>query len=491
LVALAAHAVATNGNGNAAAAVEASTKQRTRAATLRRALVIADVSGLALTFGVVQAFVSKFNQGDFRISLTFVAALPAWLLFAYIYGLYNHDEAGVARSASDDFAGIVLLSTFATWLGLLSVNTAGLAHPKLHIATTFWLGSIALVTAARGVGRSIVQRRLAPQEPTVVVGTGRVAQRIAQKLAARPEFGLHVVGFLDDEPLELPETAPPYLGELARLEPLMRAHRVERVIVAFSKNAAETQVELLRRCAAVGVRVDIVPRLFEVIGSKSVFHDVAGIPLISVKPPRLSKPARALKRAMDLAITGLAFFALAPLFAFVAWRIKRESPGPVFFRQERMGAGGKTFQIFKFRSMYADADERKDEVGHLNIHRENGPRMFKVPNDPRVTRFGRFLRKWSLDELPQLINVVRGEMSLVGPRPLILGEDENIHGHQRRRLNITPGLTGLWQVLGRSDIPFAEMVSLDYIYVTNWSLWGDVKLLFRTVPAVLRGNGAY
>jgi exopolysaccharide biosynthesis polyprenyl glycosylphosphotransferase len=324
-----------------------------------------------------------------------------------------------------------------------------------------------------------------------MIGTGRVAQRIAEKLAARPEYGLQVVGFLDNQPLELPDDAPPYLGELERLELLVHAHRIERVIVAFSQHPAEAHVELLRRCSELGVRVDIVPRLFEVIGSRSVFHEVCGVPLVSVKAPRLSRPARLLKRTMDLAIAGVALVILGPFFAFAAWRIKRESPGPVFFRQERMGAGGKTFRIFKFRSMHADADERKHEVGHLNIHRESGPRMFKVPNDPRITRFGRFLRKWSLDELPQLINVVRGEMSLVGPRPLILGEDENIHGHQRRRLGITPGVTGLWQVLGRSDIPFSEMVTLDYIYVTNWSLWGDFKLLVRTVPVVVRGNGAY
>jgi lipopolysaccharide/colanic/teichoic acid biosynthesis glycosyltransferase len=141
--------------------------------------------------------------------------------------------------------------------------------------------------------------------------------------------------------------------------------------------------------------------------------------------------------------------------------------------------------------MAVDADGRKDEIAHLNKHTESGPRMFKIPDDPRVTPFGRFLRRWSLDELPQLINVLRGEMSLVGPRPLILGEDEHIRGHSRRRLSLTPGITGLWQVLGRSDIPFAEMVALDYLYVTNWSLWGDVKLMAQTVPVVLQRRGAY
>jgi lipopolysaccharide/colanic/teichoic acid biosynthesis glycosyltransferase len=156
-----------------------------------------------------------------------------------------------------------------------------------------------------------------------------------------------------------------------------------------------------------------------------------------------------------------------------------------------MGAEGRRFQILKFRTMCADAEERKAELEHLNNHTEDGPRMFKIANDPRVTSFGRFLRRWSIDELPQLWNVLKGEMSLVGPRPLILAEDENVIGAGRERLRLTPGVTGLWQVLGRSDIPFREMITLDYLYVTNWSLWGDVKLLARTVPRVLQKSGAY
>jgi lipopolysaccharide/colanic/teichoic acid biosynthesis glycosyltransferase len=194
---------------------------------------------------------------------------------------------------------------------------------------------------------------------------------------------------------------------------------------------------------------------------------------------------------LDLAVAVVMLAVLSPLFAFIALRIKLEAPGPVFFRQERIGNRGRRFRIYKFRSMYMDADARKSDVGHLNKHDETGPTMFKIPEDPRITPFGRTLRKWSLDELPQLINVVRGEMSLVGPRPLIIEEDRHIVGHGRRRLDLTPGLTGLWQVMGRSDIPFAEMVTLDYLYVTNWSLWGDLKLLARTLPAVMRGRGAY
>ena len=474
-------------NGVALSAARRSTRVR----SLRRGLVLADACGFAVAFAGVQAFVSNFQPGDLRISAIFVAALVMWLGLTQAYGLYDRDEVDVARSAVDDLPGILALSSIATLSGLFLVNGAGLAHPKLQVAAAFWLLSIAFVTLARALARSLVKQVLAPTEPILIVGTGTVARRVAEKLTSRPEYGLEVVGFMDDDPLELPEDAPPYLGEQRRLEQVVRAYGIERVIVAFSTATAASHVELLKRCAELNVRVDIVPRLFEVIGLRSVVHNVAGIPLLSIKPPRLSGPQHALKRSMDIIVSSLTLIVLSPLFAYAALRIKVESKGPVFFRQERMGAGGKPFRIYKFRSMYLDADERKRDLEHLNKHREDGPRMFKVPDDPRITRFGRFLRAWSLDELPQLLNVLKGEMSLVGPRPLILIEDENIVGHHRRRLNITPGLTGIWQVLGRSDIPFSEMVGLDYLYATNWSLWGDVKLLFHTVPAVLRRRGAY
>jgi exopolysaccharide biosynthesis polyprenyl glycosylphosphotransferase len=360
----------------------------------------------------------------------------------------------------------------------------------VRVTAGYWLSSIVFLALGRAVARTIV-RRTGAREPSLIVGTGRVARRIGDKLAANPGYGLDVVGFLDDEPLELPDEGPPCLGETARLEQIVRGHEIERVILAFSKVPGDAQLDLLRRCADLRVRVDIVPRMYEVIGSRTHFHDLGGIPLVSVQPPHLSRSARMRKRSLDIAVAGLALLVLAPFMAFAAWRIKAGSHGPVFFRQERMGAGGKRFHILKFRSMYVDADARKNEVHHLNMHTEDGPRMFKISDDPRITPFGRFLRKWSLDELPQLFNVLRGEMSLVGPRPLILDEDENIVGRHRRRLNITPGVTGLWQVLGRSDIPFSEMVTLDYLYVTNWSLWGDLKLLARTVPVVLSRRGAY
>ena len=239
------------------------------------------------------------------------------------------------------------------------------------------------------------------------------------------------------------------------------------------------------------VQVDIVPRMFEVLGTNAQLHTVEGIPLVGLPVPRLSSSSRLLKRSLDLVGACIGLALLAPLFAVVAVLIKLDSRGPVFFRQVRMGEGERTFRVFKFRTMVENAESLKSEIAHLNMHLADDPRMFKVADDPRVTRVGNFLRRWRFDELPQLLNVLVGEMSLVGPRPLILHEDQFVESWARRRLVLKPGMTGLWQVLGASDIPFDEMTKLDYLYVTNWSLREDLRLIMLTVPALARARAAY
>jgi lipopolysaccharide/colanic/teichoic acid biosynthesis glycosyltransferase len=203
--------------------------------------------------------------------------------------------------------------------------------------------------------------------------------------------------------------------------------------------------------------------------------------------------ARVLKRAFDLVGATAALVLVAPLVVLTAILIRLDSPGPIFFRQRRIGEAGRPFRIWKFRTMALDADARKRDIAHLNKHLAPGgdPRMFKVPDDPRVTRVGRALRRFSLDEVPQLLNVIRGEMSLVGPRPLIPDEHRFVKDWAQKRLELRPGMTGLWQVLGRNEIPFDEMVRLDYLYVNTWSLWNDLRLMVRTLPAVLGQNGGY
>jgi exopolysaccharide biosynthesis polyprenyl glycosylphosphotransferase len=258
--------------------------------------------------------------------------------------------------------------------------------------------------------------------------------------------------------------------------------------VAFSQARHAAFLDVVRTCGDHGVKVNIVPRLFEVVSSRAGVDDIEGIPLLDVAHVELSRFNLVVKRVFDLLAGGLLFMLFLPFMAVIALLIKLDSAGPVFFRQERMGRGGKTFRIYKFRSMKSGADKLRAELDGLNEY--SGP-MFKMRRDPRVTRLGFWLRRWSLDELPQIINVLVGDMSLVGPRPLWVEEARQCRGWTLKRLDLTPGITGLWQVLGRSTIPFEEMVKLDYLYVTGWSLSWDVKLLIETVPAVLRKRGAY
>ena len=230
---------------------------------------------------------------------------------------------------------------------------------------------------------------------------------------------------------------------------------------------------------------------FELIGPPPAVHARDGIPLIPLRRRRWPVLAGRTKWALDYGVSLVAIVSLAPLFVAVAIAIVVDSPGPVFFRQVRVGRRGERFGIWKFRTMIVDADVKKAEVAHLNKHLAAGhdARMFKIEQDPRTTAVGRFLRRYSLDELPQLVNVLRGQMSLVGPRPLIPEEDGHVDAWGRCRLDVKPGMTGVWQVRGRDRIPFEEMVRLDYLYVTSRSLLGDLKLIAETLPVVLRGRG--
>jgi exopolysaccharide biosynthesis polyprenyl glycosylphosphotransferase len=244
-------------------------------------------------------------------------------------------------------------------------------------------------------------------------------------------------------------------------------------------------LDVVRIAKALGVRVSILPRIFEVVGSSVRFDQVDGMTMLGVRRFGLTRSSELIKRSFDLVGASLLLVLSAPLLLLVAVAIRIDSPGPVFFRQTRVGRGDRRFQIIKFRTMVADAEARKDELRAFN--ETDG--LFKIARDPRITRVGRLLRRCSLDELPQLINVVRGEMSFVGPRPLVVEEDRQILGWQRRRLQLTPGVTGHWQILGSGRIPLQEMVKIDHLYLANWSLWLDLKILVRTVAHVLGRQG--
>jgi exopolysaccharide biosynthesis polyprenyl glycosylphosphotransferase len=463
---------------------------------VRRMLLAADVIGLltAMLFaeGIVSASSNAGSIDAVTETLLLVGSIPGWIVVAKIYGLYEKDEERTDHSTTDDIAGVFHVITVCTWLFWAGTYLTGVAHPTATKLVIFWVAAILFVSVGRALARSLSRRNIAYLQNTVILGAGEVGQLIAHKLMQHPEYGINLVGFVDDHPKERRDDLEhlALLGGIERLPSLVPLLDVERVIIAFSNDRREDVLALVRELNELNVQVDIVPRFFDVVSPGVDLHSVEGVPLISLRAPRLSRSSKLLKRGLDLFGSGAGLLVLVPVFAIAALAIKFDSHGPVFFRQVRMGAGSQTFSIYKLRTMVADAEARKLAVARLNKHARNGgdPRMFKIDDDPRVTRVGRLLRRLSVDELPQLWNVLRGEMSLVGPRPLILEEDAYVTDWAERRLDLKPGITGIWQVLGRDGIPFEEMVKFDYLYVTSWSLGGDLRLLLKTIPIIARST---
>jgi exopolysaccharide biosynthesis polyprenyl glycosylphosphotransferase len=334
------------------------------------------------------------------------------------------------------------------------------------------------VLVGRTIARSIAGR-VAPVERCLVIGDPELVERIRERLgssAARATVvaSLPLAGDIF-RALDTPESLRHVVTEL----------RVHRIILAPAAVDTADVAELIRIAKAVGVRVSVLPRMFEAVGAAVEFDDVDGLTMLGVRRFGLVRSSRLLKRAFDVLVASVMLVVLAPVMLAIAIAIRLDTRGPIFFRQSRVGRDGRHFDIFKYRSMVVGAEEQKERLHALN---EAGAGLFKIADDPRVTRVGNLLRKTSLDELPQLFNVLRGEMSLVGPRPLVIDEDAMVVGLDRSRLHLTPGMTGPWQILG-TRVPMHEMVAIDYLYVANWSMWHDFKVLLRTGRHVLRrGN---
>jgi exopolysaccharide biosynthesis polyprenyl glycosylphosphotransferase len=278
----------------------------------------------------------------------------------------------------------------------------------------------------------------------------------------------------------------PLLGSTADLGRLVAEGTIDRVILCRTDLEPPEVSHLADVCHRYAVKVGIVPGATDAYGPSIELDGVEGVTVLGVNPPVLGRTSRWLKRSFDTTLAAVGMVISAPLVLVAALVIPLDSRGPIFYRQLRIGKGGRAFTLYKLRTMVPDADKMRAEL----MVNSNDPNWLDLDHDPRVTRVGRFLRRTSIDELPQLLNVLKGEMSLVGPRPLPEEEDAMVDGWARGRLDLTPGITGLWQVLGRNSIPFEEMVKLDYAYVTNWSLWMDLRLLLRTMPVVLRRRGA-
>jgi exopolysaccharide biosynthesis polyprenyl glycosylphosphotransferase len=470
---------------------------RRRGWLVRRALALADATSILLAFALTEVLFPENVDPQFdRIGtqlevVLFALTLPFWIVLGRIYNLYSSDEERTDHSSVDEFFGVFNMLTVGAWLFFALAYVTHFANPSFPKLALFWVLAIVLVPLGRMTARALCRRTDTYVLNTLVVGAGHVGQRVAKKLLQHPEYRVNVVGFVDDQPRERIDGLAHLgvLGSPADLPEIVPALDVDRVIVAFSRQPCGETLEAIRDLNQRGVQVDIVPRLFEAVGPHATLHEAEGLTLVGLPPARMARSSLFLKRTTDVVLSAFGLVVAAPVFVVVAIAIKLDSRGPVFFPQVRMGRGGHTFRMLKFRTMVVDADARKGEITHLNKHAGSDERMFKAPNDPRVTRVGRVLRRYSLDELPQLFNVLDGEMSLVGPRPLIPEEHRHVDGWGRKRLDLKPGITGLWQVLGADDIPFGEMVELDHRYVTTWSLFEDLRLMLRTIPVVLRGAG--
>lgn len=324
----------------------------------------------------------------------------------------------------------------------------------------------------------------------LIVGAGEIARTIMRTVVANPQLGYEIVGFVDDDITKGTTNIGRFraLGSTDNLSKLLEEEQVDEVIITLPWQYHRKIMSITNISERANIRARIVPDMFQITLSHMDVTQMMGIPLIGMKPSSISGAGLLAKRVIDVLVAAVALILLAPLMALIALAIKMENDGPIIFSQERVGRYGRRFQIYKFRSMVQDAEDRKAELEAFN--EADGP-LFKMKDDPRRTRVGRFIRKLSLDELPQLYNVLRGDMSLVGPRPNIPTEVAQYQEWHKRRLEVVPGITGLWAVSGRSELTFDEMTLLDIYYIENWSLALDLKIALQTLPHVLMARGAY
>ena len=457
-------------------------------AALESALAVLVLAGVVMALNhtaVLQGFDSFLAL---RVTLKNVFLLimlaVAWPVVFHCWGLYTRRH--VRRAASERLRVCAACATGALIALTIPLSSPGEGLQPSSMAY-FWLAATMSELAFRQGRRTFVRRRDACR--VLVIGTGRGALRVSQQLLADEAVTYEVVGFLDT-PTGTPASeaiARQLLGSLDALEPTLMQHAIDEVHLALPIKSHYLEIqEAIRVCEAVGVRTKYQAALFN---SEVAWPHFDEMDRPTVTMHVVAHDYRlAIKRVIDVVGALAAIIVILPLLAAVALAIKLTSPGPVLFAQERYGLNRRRFRMFKFRTMRTDAEALQAELEALN--EADGP-VFKIANDPRVTRIGRVLRRTSIDELPQLFNVLRGEMSLVGPRPLPLRDVTRFtRAGDMRRFSVRPGLTCLWQISGRSELTFTDWIRLDLAYIDRWSLVMDMLILVRTVPAVLRGTGA-
>jgi exopolysaccharide biosynthesis polyprenyl glycosylphosphotransferase len=460
---------------------------RRRGSLLRRMLATGDWLTLVATLCAVTAASSQTDVG----TLFWATMLsPVWILVLKLHGLYDNDHRRIRHSTLDELSGLISAAALGTLAldGLLALSPAGplAATSAIAVGVGAFLGAF----ASRAVLR-FFWHRLTGAAVGIVVGPAAAVGVVARRVATHPETRLHLVGYLAPRGEDGAGGAPaslPRLGLIADIERVAHEREIERVIVTEQEMSETATERLIEQCKAAGLALTFLPQHFGLLGPGIELNRLAELPVLDFRFSDPSRSTVALKRTMDLTIGGASFLLLSPLLAAIALWILLDSGRPVLFRQRRVGRGGAPFTVLKFRTMVQGAEEQLGEL--VDLEKLDEP-AFKIADDPRITRAGRRLRRYSLDELPQFINVVRGEMSLVGPRP----EEEAVVAlydeRQRLRLAVKPGMTGPMQVYGRADLTFEERLAMERDYLDNVSVAGDLAILLRTPAAIVRGEGAY
>jgi exopolysaccharide biosynthesis polyprenyl glycosylphosphotransferase len=465
-----------------------------RMETLRRLIRV--VTLLAIDFfGVTAALFTAFAiklafKGGITLHDAWANTRPA-LAFAYLLTvlMFARVDLYAERARRPGLPKIVSSLFLVTVLGVLFALATGNHFSSYYIFYGSLFFGIIYISALRELYTRVTGRLLEQagyRRRALLVGSGEHIEAVAHAIEGRSRTNVELVGYISLTPR--PDNGLRALGPLDQLTTILSSERVEEVIIADPDFPQEQALDLVDRCHQRGVTVHVAPSTMEILVDRAEFVPGESVPLFTLRPPVFEGIEYAVKRSFDLVLASVGLVVISPVLLTIALAIKLSSRGPVIYRSIRPGMAGKPFHCFKFRTMREHADQIQTDLESLN---ELSGALFKIRKDPRLTNVGRFLRRYSLDELPQLLNVVRGEMSLVGPRPLPMRDFEKLEDWHKKRYLVLPGITGLWQVSGRAELDFDDLVRLDFLYLERWSIFLDLSILLKTIPAVLSRRGAF
>ena len=469
-------------------------------------MVVSDVSAI-LVAAIVASFLAALldrTAGTWSWWLAVGILVPVWLLIGHASGLYRMSGRRIHVDLSDEIGPTLVGITAWTWCFALVWSLLEPSPISLLATAIFWTCTVVLILAFRSITRALVVRFGWNERPVAVIGGRQDALAVVERIWRHPEWSLDPVVMMTDggdcgfrvqylgdvtgNPVD-PEHVLD--GGTAEMAEIAVGSGAQRAFLAGGASGLRSTTELIQELIERGCTVDFVSGGAETLYSTAVLQHLEGMPTLTVAPTSPGPIASLAKRAIDVVVASMALLLSSPILAWAAIRIKLDSPGPVFFRQDRPGRICRSFTILKLRTMEVGAEDKQAELRRKTLDERGGAILFKLEDDPRVTSFGKKLRRWSLDELPQLWNVLRGDMSIVGPRPVLFEETDLVSDRYSAREMMKPGICGPWQALGRSDIPFEDMVRLDYTYVVGWSLSEDLRLMLRTALVVAGRKGAY